>query len=45
MKKSGGLYGTVSIVASSSIVMPIIEDVVVPMRKCAEFVSENLLLK
>lgn len=45
MKKTGGLYGTVSIVASSSIVMPIIQDVVVPMRKCAEFVSENLLLK
>lgn len=42
-KKNGALYGTVSIVASSSIVMPIIKDVIVPMRECAAYVTENLL--
>lgn len=45
MKKKGGLYGTISIVASSSIVMPIIQDVVTPMRECAEFITDNLLVK
>lgn len=43
MKKNGALYGTISIVASSSIVMPIIQDVIIPMRECAAFVTENLL--
>ena len=43
MTKNGALYGTISIVASSSIVMPIIQDVIIPMRECAAFVTENLL--
>lgn len=45
LKRTGELYGTVSIVAPTSMVTPLIDEAVEPLRECAEFISEQLLTK
>lgn len=45
LKKTGELYGTVSIVAPTSIVTPLVDGAVAPLRECAAFISDQLLIK
>lgn len=45
LKKTGELYGTVSIVAPTSIVTPPVDEAVGPLRECAEFISDQIIIK
>lgn len=42
LKPNGSLYGTVSIMATSSIVLPIIEEALPSLKECAQIIQENL---
>lgn len=43
LRGNGSLYGTVSIVASSSVVQEVAQQALPPMREFAAFVREELL--